>query len=482
MSEQKTAILWVNNDFRLNDNEALNLACRFDQIVPVFFWDDNQSLPTGGASKWWLHHAMISFSKDLKAYGSDLLALRGQAHNTLIDLARLYKAETIIWNRAYNPNNANQVKILIDKARDQKIKTIACKGNLLCEKDFLLKSDGSPYKVYSAFWRNFINKYETRCLEKPQSIPPLPSGAMELSVPIGQLQLLPKLNWDREFYDHWQVGETHALEVVHSFLNEGVKSYNELRDRPDLSATSKLSPHLHFGEIHPQRILFMLAKKFGPLSQLSDQNINQYAKELLWREFSYHLLLHFPYTSRKPLNPAFEAFPYHFDKALFKAWKTGQTGYPIVDAGMRQLWRTGWMHNRVRMITASFLVKHLGINWTKGAAWFWDTLLDADLASNTQGWQWTAGCGADAAPFFRIFNPITQGEKFDPEGKYISQWCPELKKIPAKWIYRPWLAPKTELVKAGVKLGEDYPFPIVDHKEARERALANYETIRGRQR
>ena len=255
-------------------------------------------------------------------------------------------------------------------------------------------------------------------------------------------------------------------------------SYNRFRDFPSNEGTSKLSPHLHFGEIHPQRVLYLIYKKFGELSQISDVNIKQFCKEILWREFSYHLLKHFPRTEKEPLREAFKSFPWRNNNKKFTLWTQGKTGYPMVDAGMRQLLTTGWMHNRVRMITASFLVKHLGIPWQEGAKWFLKTLLDADLANNTQGWQWVAGCGADAAPFFRIFNPITQGEKFDPKGYYVSHWCPELKNLPSQWIYRPWEAPQDVLLEAKVSLGDNYPYPIVDHKIARNKALWDYESIK----
>ena len=479
MSKPRTAILWIRNDFRLNDNEALCLGTEYDQLLPVYVLNDLE-LPfkRGEASRWWLHHTLDAFKKSLEKIGSDLLLLKGSPEDVLLQLASELKADTILWNRSYNPYDADPVSKLMLKAKQQNIATQGCKGSVLCEKEFLLKDDGSPYKVYTAFWRNFVKKYEMITLDKPKYLPPLPPSYKEKSISLSELELLPKIGWDAEFPEYWQVGELNARKKVKRFIDDGVDQYNELRDNPHLDGTSRLSPHLHFGEIHPQRILQMVVSKFGPLSSLSDKNIIQYCKEILWREFSYHLLQHFPKTTHKPLNPDFENFPYQDDAELFKAWCRGNTGYPIVDAGMRQLWRTGWMHNRVRMITASFLIKHLGIHWSKGAAWFWDTLVDADLASNTQGWQWTAGCGADAAPFFRIFNPITQGEKFDPKGQYAARWCPELAKLPPKWIYRPWEASESELRKAGVRLGENYPHPIVDHREARERALANYEKVK----
>lgn len=479
MKKLTTAILWIRNDFRLNDNEALCLSTEYDQVLPVFILDDKQKpFKRGGASLWYLHHSLAAFKKSLKSLGSDLILLAGNPETELLKLALDYEAEAILWNRSYNPYDADMVRKLISHADKQHVKTRACKGSILCEKEMLLKDDGTPYKVYTAFWRSFLKKYESKVLDGPGRLPPIPQGASSQSLGLDELKLLPSIPWDTEFPEYWHAGEKAAQDKLAAFIESRVSNYNDDRDLPDKEGTSRLSPHLHFGEIHPQRVLQAVMSKFGPLSQLSDKNIIQYSKEILWREFSYHLLLHFPETTHKPLNSDFERFPYIEDKGFFIAWAHGNTGYPIVDAGMRQLWRTGWMHNRVRMITASFLIKHLGISWQKGAAWFWDTLVDADLASNTQGWQWTAGCGADAAPFFRIFNPITQGEKFDPKGKYAIKWCPELAKIPAKWIYRPWEAPEAELKKAGIKLGEDYPFPIVNHKEARAKALESYEKVK----
>ena len=479
MTKPKTAILWVRNDFRFDDNEALCQGTEYEQLLPVYVASESQTpFNRGGASKWWLHHTIDAYKKRLRKLGSELLLVKGRPEEVLLQLAKDYNAEAILWNRSYNPYDADMVGKLIAKANKMQLETIGCKGSLLCEKEFLLKDDGTPYKVFTAFWRNFIKKYELKVLDRPKKIPPLPPKALEHSLSLEQLELLPTINWDAEFPEHWQVGEDRAQEKVRSFIEDGLSRYNDLRDQPNIDGTSKLSPHLHFGEIHPQRVLQMVVSKYGPISSLGDKNIIQYCKEILWREFSYHLLLHFPHTTKKPLNADFEKFPNQKDEDFFKAWAKGQTGYPIVDAGMRQLWRTGWMHNRVRMITASFLIKHLGISWQKGAAWFWDTLVDADLASNTQGWQWTAGCGADAAPYFRIFNPITQGEKFDPKGLYAAHWCPELSKLPPKWIYKPWEAPESELIKAGIELGETYPYPVVDHREAREKALENYEMVK----
>lgn len=480
MEKKSTAILWLRNDFRLNDNLALSKAAEFSHLLPVFVWDEDDKNPwkLGGASKWWLSQSLSLFKKRLQELGSDLILLKGSTETELLRLAKETKASSLLWNRRYDPSEAKKVQSLVKALKEEKIQVETFSGSLLCTPEELLKKDGSPYLVYTPFWKNFLSKYKVKKLEKPRSLPPIPEDYIYRGYEVEELCLLPDLTWHKAFHHYWKPSEKEALKQTRSFLKKGLTSYHSKRDLPAVKGTSKLSPYLHFGEIHPQRILWLVAEEFGDLKKIADANIVQFSKEILWREFSYHLLNHFPKTPNQPLRESFKKFPWKKNKRLLTAWTRGQTGYPIVDAGMRQLWKTGWMHNRVRMITASFLVKHLGIPWQEGAKWFWDTLVDADLASNTQGWQWTAGCGADAQPFFRIFNPMTQGEKFDPKGSYISSWCPELSKVPPKWISRPWEAPDEVLNKAGVSLGKDYPHPIVDHKEARGKALWNYEWMK----
>src|SRR5262249_3711442 len=283
---------------------------------------------------------------------------------------------------------------------------------------------------------------------------------------VANLELEPRIDWAAGIREAWRPGESGAAAHLRNFLKRGIKSYAEERDRPDHEGASRLSPYLHFGEIGPRQIWRAALPA------------EAYVRQIAWREFSSHLLFHFPETAKEPLRPEFRRFPWKFDVKSLKAWTRGRTGYPLVDAGMRELWHTGWMHNRVRMVVASFLVKHLLIPWQEGAAWFWDTLVDADLANNTMGWQWAAGCGADAAPYFRIFNPILQGEKFDPAGNYVRRWMPELARLPEKWIHKPWKAPEEVLRTAGIRLGEDYPRPVVNHEEARAQALKAFAETR----
>ena len=481
MVVKRTAILWIRNDFRLNDNLALIESLKYDRVIPTFVWDKEDPNPwhPGAASKWWLHHTLLAFKKKFKKLASDLIFLHGNPQDQILKLAKTIDASEVLWNNSHNPFDHKAEKSLQAVLNAEDIGTHSVRGSLLCSTDSLLKKDGSPYLVYTPFWQNFLKKYKVQHLSKPQKLPPLPAKAKSLGCSIDSFGLLPSLTWHKNFHHFWIVGEKEAERKLKTFISGGLKSYDTGRNLPFEGGTSKLSPHLHFGEIHPQRILYEIKKNFGDLSTIRDSNIIQFCKEILWREFSYHLIHHFPQTPLQPFRDAFKIFPWKKNKKLFNAWTKGQTGYPVVDAGMRQLWKTGWMHNRVRMITASFLIKHLGIPWQEGARWFWDTLVDADLASNTQGWQWTAGCGADAAPFFRIFNPITQGEKFDPQGLYAARWCPELSSLPPRWIYRPWEASVQTLKEAGVILGTDYPYPIVDHKEAREQALWNYNGMRG---
>ncbi len=333
--------------------------------------------------------------------------------------------------------------------------------------------------MFTPYWRTCLASLSPDDpLPAPKTVPSL--AKWPKSVKLEALGLEPKINWAEGFAHAWQPGEAGAQSQLKQFTRGTLFDYSTGRNRPDHSGTSRLSPHLHFGELSPRQIWTAVQKaaerRHVPASQWKHW---QFLAELGWRDFSHHLLFHFPHTARQPLREEFRRFPWHTDNRALRAWQQGQTGYPIVDAGMRELWTTGWMHNRVRMIVASFLVKDLMLPWPEGARWFWDTLVDADLANNTQGWQWTAGCGADAAPYFRVFNPVSQGQKFDPEGDYVRRWIPELAKLPTKWIHHPWEAPAEALVAAGVQFDKTYPAPIVSHAIAREVALEAYRKMKG---
>ena len=390
--------------------------------------------------------------------GSKLIVRRGPTAEALFTLAKESGARSIYWNRRYEPAAIARDRELERMLRERGIAAEICPGNLLFEPETILNTSGKPFQVFSAFWR--------ACLAMPSPAEPKQAPARlpapiewPPSLAISDLGLEPEVDWAGGMRETWRPGESGALEQMRAFLDGPIETYADKRDRPDHLGTSRLSPHLHFGEISPRQIWHEVAAE-------------TYLRQIAWREFSYHLVFHSPHTAQEPLRPEFRSFPWRVDAAGLKAWTRGKTGYPLVDAGMRELWHTGWMHNRVRMVAASFLVKHLMIPWQEGAQWFWDTLVDADLANNTMGWQWTAGCGADAAPYFRIFNPVIQGEKFDPDGAYVRRWVPELARVPSKWIHSPWK-------EAGVEFGKDYPMPIVDHEFARKRALAALASMRG---
>ena len=474
-----TSIVWFRLDLRIEDNPALTAAAARGAVVPVFIWapDEESPWPPGGASRWWLHQSLKALAKSLGDLGSDLVIRRGPTLAALKALAEETGAASVFWNRRYEPG-------LI--ARDQTIKEALRAGGmhaesfnsaLLHEPWTIRNQSGQPFQVFTPFWK--------RCLVEPEPAEPLPAPGQLVrpqhpipSVALDALQLEPTIPWANGFRDAWNPGESGAVEQLSQFLRGSVSNYAVDRDRPDLAGTSRLSPHLHYGEIGPRQIWHALRKhRKANKNPDATWRHSRFLTEIGWREFSHHLLHHFPHTPTQPLRAEFSAFPWRSAPTRLLAWQKGHTGYPIVDAGMRQLWAIGWMHNRVRMIVASFLVKDLLIGWTAGARWFWDTLVDADLAQNTLGWQWTAGCGADAAPYFRVFNPILQGEKFDPNGQYVRRWCPEVSNLPNEWLHQPFNAPADVLSCAGVKLGRDYPLPIVDHATARRVALKALETV-----
>ncbi|MBS1985154.1 MAG: deoxyribodipyrimidine photo-lyase [Bdellovibrionales bacterium] len=476
-------LLWFRQDLRLDDQPALVAALAAARsagggVVPVFIWSPKEEVPwaPGGASQWWLAQSLRRLQSSLAAHGSQLILRTGDAESTLLELVRETKSTAVFWNRRYEPALIARDTKVKARLEAEGVRVQSFNGSLLREPWELKTKTGGPYQVYTPFWRALVNLGDP---PEPQKAPTqwaLPSSWPK-SEKLESWGLEPRIPWDQGMRAQWTPGEESARKLLQTFARKAVHEYQRGRDVPAQDGTSRLSPYLHFGEISPRRIWHTVSRDFE-----GDPGSLTYLKEIVWREFAYHLLFHFPHTDRQPLREQFAKFPWRAvrnaeTRAWLRAWQRGQTGYPLVDAGMRQLWHWGWMHNRVRMVVASFLVKHLQISWQEGAAWFWDTLVDADLASNTLGWQWTAGCGADAAPYFRVFNPILQGEKFDPEGEYIRTWIPELGKVPAKWIHRPWEAPDEILVRAGVELGRSYPRPIVNHSEARNEALAAYKRM-----
>jgi deoxyribodipyrimidine photo-lyase len=478
-------ILWFRKDLRLSDHPALMAAVeRKKPVYPVFIWapEEEGDWTPGGASKWWLRRSLESLAKDLRKKKSDLVLRDGPTLETLKKLVEETGADAVYWSRRYEPAIIERDTQVKQTLKSEGIEVKSFNSALLFEPWEVHTGQGTPYQVFTPFWKSCLNQIEP--LEEPLPVPsriPSPERWPE-SIPLESLELEPKLNWAKRFPERWKPGAGGARKKLEDFLEEPVVDYIETRNRPDLYGTSRLSPHLHFGEISPREILAAVADRFPQVTRGkrpdNKSGASVFLSEVGWREFAHHLLYHFPSTPLEPLREKFASFPWREDPEALHAWRTGRTGYPIVDAGMRELWATGWMHNRVRMIVASFLTKDLRLPWQEGARWFWDTLVDADLASNTLGWQWTAGCGADAAPYFRVFNPVTQGQKFDPNGKYVREWIPEIASLPDKAIHSPWAAAASDLVQAGIELGKDYPAPIVDHSKERENALEAYNTLK----
>ena len=470
-----TTLVWFRQDLRLRDNPALSYACEQGAIVPVYIVDTTcpDQFKPGGASNWWLHHSLTSLNQQL---GGHLICLAGDPALLIPEMLQKTGASRIVWNRCYEPWQINRDKALKALLKENHIDVLSFNGSLLWEPWQVLKKDSTPYKVFTPYYRKgCLNQDEPRMpLSVPESIqyaaPP------EVSGQIANLKLMPKINWYRQMESQWQPGEEGAATNLQRFLTCAVGEYKSQRDIPSVQGTSHLSPHLHFGELSPNQVWHAAISNKG--GNIDCPDLDCFLSELGWREFSYYLLYHFPHITNDNFNANFNLFPWAHDEAALEAWQKGTTGIPIVDAGMRELWQTGYMHNRVRMIVGSFLVKNLLIDWRHGERWFWDCLLDADLASNCASWQWVAGSGADAAPYFRIFNPLLQGEKFDPEGKYVSRYCPELASLPKKYIHQPWNAPQTVLDEARLTLGENYPQPIVDLKISRQRALDAFSALK----
>ena len=464
-------IWWIRRDLRLEDNTALDAAKASGmKVIPVFIWAPEEEAPwePGAASRWWLHHSLIEMKQQLEARHANLVIRKGPSLAALRSIAVETGASHVVWNRLYEPAIVARDKEIKAALRQDGLHVQSFNAHLLFEPWTIETQQGNPYQVFTPFYRA-CNVYGT-----PGSPLPAPKFLTRLkhvpwSLKIDDLNLLPACDWAYGMREAWKPGESGAAELVNAFKEGVVSQYKDRRDRPDFIGTSKLSPHLHFGEISPRQIWHACKNA---------SNAEPYLRQLIWREFAHHLLYHFPHTAEKPLRTNFSSFPWKMDKQLFRVWRKGKTGYPIVDAGMNELWHTGWMHNRVRMIVASFLVKDLLIPWQEGARWFWDTLVDADLANNTLGWQWSAGCGADAAPYFRIFNPVLQAVKFDPDGAYVKKWIPALRGLPAPDLHRVFDLSATQLQKAGILLGQHYPKPVVDHATARDAALEAYSMIK----
>ena len=470
-----TAIHWFRQDLRLSDNPALDSAAQYETLIPIYILDEVNSgeFKMGAASKWWLHQSLTKLNESLDG---KLLVYQGNPHEILNKLIEEQEVSYVTWNRCYEPWRIDRDKEIKRNFEDKNINVESFSASLLWEPWTISKDDGTPYRVFTPF-------YKKGCLNSEE--PRLPAGKVGLSNlysedlssdSITDLNLLPTIKWYKSFEEEWNPGEIGAEQNLNSFLDSGLLNYKEGRNFPSQEFVSRLSPHLHFGEISPNEVWYRAKTKEG-ISGI-EKSLAHFHSELGWREFSYYLLYHFPDLPNKNFQEKFDIFPWQENEEFLALWQKGNTGYPIVDAGMRELWQTGYMHNRLRMIVGSFLVKNLLIDWRFGERWFWDCLVDADLASNSASWQWVAGSGADAAPYFRIFNPITQGLKFDPEGEYTKKYVPELRDLPNKYLFSPWEAPENILADAGIELGKNYPKPMVDLKLSRETALEAFATTK----
>ena len=471
----KPNIVLFRRDLRLSDNPALYEAAKHKApIVPVYVYSEEEApgWGIGAATKFWLHHSLYALDKSMNHH---LVIVRGDAEKVLKKILKETGAENIFWNRRYEPHLAKEDDHLQKSLEKDGIDVQIFQASLLWEPWDITKKDGTPYKVYTPYYRKGCLKAAPprQPLKKPSNL----TFKKVKSVSIDDLKLLPKKpRWDKKMEAYWTPGEDGAHKTLTKFLKKGFKNYKEGRNFPKQEVLSALSPHTHFGEVSPNQIWY--ASDRAGHEHHQEKELDTFHSELAWREFSYYLMHQFPQLPNKPWSEKFAKMKWSGSEKNLKAWQQGQTGYPIVDAGMRELWETGYMHNRIRMVVASFLIKHLQINWVKGEEWFWDCLVDGDLAVNAFNWQWVAGCGADAAPYFRVFNPVLQGEKFDKDGWYVRKWVPELKAMPDKYIHHPWDAPDDILRKAKVDLGCTYPRPLVEHNEARENALQAYKNLK----
>jgi len=477
------AVVWFRRDLRLADNPAVSAACAGGRpIIPLYIHAPEEAgdWAPGAASDWWLHHSLEALAGELRRHGLTLVLRRGPSADTLAAVVHETGAGAVHWNRLYEPAFIERDRRIKQTLRAQGLEVGSHNAALLHEPWTVRTGSGGDYRAFTPFWK--------ACRRREAPAPPLPAparlqapaGGLPPGEPPAALGLLPRQRWDAGLARAWTPGRAGAEARLQAFLDDGLGAYDEGRDLPAKPATSRLSPHLHWGEIGPREVWQAVQARLAAAGgEELTAGAEAFLAEIGWREFAHHVLFHHPGFPDEPLNPRFGRFPWRDDDGgLRRAWERGETGFPLVDAGMRELWSTGWMHNRVRMVTGSLLVKNLRLPWQYGERWFWDTLVDADLASNSLGWQWVAGSGADAAPYFRVFNPVRQGERFDPGGEYVARWIPELERLPPRHRHAPWAAPASALSGAGLRLGEHYPHPVVDLKRSREEALAAFQQIK----
>jgi deoxyribodipyrimidine photo-lyase len=464
LGNNNITIIWFRRDLRLFDNQALFEASNLgNSVLPIYIFDPSEKI--GDASKVWLYKSLESLQKSLNGF---LSFYYGDTLEILKTLTSKYNISSVFWNKCYEPDLLTQENLIIKFLQDKGLSYKACNSSLLWSPEKILKQDGTPYKIFTYFYQN-------GCLKASQPRMAYPKPEIKNLIVDGDANLLNnaiKNTWSDKIMQYWNVGEDSAIKKLEAFISRGLNGYKEGRNYPNLNSTSKLSTHIHFGEISIHHIWHEVLK-----SNVNPEDKACFLSELGWREFAHHLLYHFRDIHSVNMQSKFDSFRWGNNEKFFQAWTKGLTGYPIIDAGMRELWETGYMHNRVRMIVGSFLVKNLLIDWRYGAKWFWNCLLDADLANNSTSWQWVAGCGVDSAPYFRIFNPVLQGNKFDPDGLYTKRFVPELKNIPNKYLFNPFDAPRKILEDANINLGVNYPYPIVNLSESKYLALKEFSKI-----
>lgn len=476
----KHTLVWLRRDLRLSDNPALHhaLSCA-EKVVLLYIHAPHEEQPwrPGAASNWWLHHSLQAIRRELRRRNADLVIRRGDSQSVLDEVCRQTKAEGVFWNQLYEPAAVRRDRQIERAMAKRGLHVRSFNGALLRPPGEVLKDDGTPYRVFTPFSKRYMDLDLSSPLPEPVQIRSAHANLDSLEV--SALGLLPAAHWYGGLEEMWQPGEEGARDRLGRFSGPAADAYQTDRDIPALAGCSMLSPHLHFGEVSPLQVWQTLHVHSGPVqSGVEALSVWPFRRQLVWRDFAYHVLWNNPHTSDQPFNRKFEGFKWEMDAVLLERWKSGETGIPIVDAGMRQLWHTGWMHNRARMIAASLLCKNGLIPWQEGARWFWDTLVDADLANNTMGWQWVAGCGVDAAPYFRIFSPVRQGRKFDPDGEYVKRWVPELATVPKDYIHEPWSMPVSVSITSGVATGRNYPVPVLDLSGSRSRALERFQWLR----